>query len=76
MLPVFTLNRLNIPTVNQSKHSGIIISEKKCAPDLKRQMRKIYANVNMSKRTVLYLNPTVLICIVPYYGMIILKLHK
>ena len=43
--PVFTLNHLNIPTVNQSKHLGNIISENNCAPDLKRQMCKLYANV-------------------------------
>ena len=45
--PVFTLNHLNIPTVNQSKYLGIIISENNCAHDLKRQMCKLYANVNM-----------------------------
>ena len=45
--PVFTLNHLNIPTVNQSKYLGIIFSENNCAPDLKRQMCKLYANVNM-----------------------------
>ena len=45
--PVFTLNHLNIPTVNQSKYLGIIISENNCAPDLNRQMCKLYANVNI-----------------------------
>ena len=45
--PVFTLNHLNILTVNQSKYLGIIISEKNCASDLKRQLCKLYANVNM-----------------------------
>ena len=45
--PVFTLNHLIIPTVNQSKYLGIIISEHNCAADLNRQMRKIYANFNM-----------------------------
>ena len=45
--PVFTLNHLNILTVNQSNYLGIIISENNCAPDLKRQMCKLYANVNM-----------------------------
>ena len=45
--PVFTLNHLNIPTVNQLKYLGIIISENSYAPDLKRQMCKLYANVNM-----------------------------
>ena len=82
---VYTLNQLNIPTVNQSKYFGIIISENNCAPDLKRQMCKLYANVNMIIRKFsrcspyvkcfFYLNPTVLTCIVPYYGMIVLKLH-
>ena len=49
--PVFTLNHLIIPTVNQSKDLGTIISENNCAPDLKRQMCKIFANVNMIIRT-------------------------
>ena len=44
---LFTLNHLNIPTVIQSKYLGIIFSENICAPDLKRQMCKLYANVNM-----------------------------
>ena len=71
--PVFTLNHLNIPTVNQSKYLGIIISENNCAPDLKRQMCKLYADVNMIIRKFsrcspdvkcfFYLNPTVLTCI-------------
>ena len=82
--PVFTLNYLNIPTVNQSKYFGFIISENNCAPDLKRKMCKLYANVNMIIRKFsrcspdvkcFYLNPTILTCIVPYYGMIVLKLH-
>ena len=36
-----------LPLVNQSKYLGIIISENNCVPDLKRQMCKLYANVNM-----------------------------
>ena len=48
--PVLTLNNLNISTVNQSKYLGIIISENNCAPDLNRQMCKLYANVNMITR--------------------------
>ena len=69
--PVFTLNHLNIPTVNQSKYLGIIISENNCAPDLKRQLYKLYANVNIIIRKFsrcspdgksFYLNPTVLTC--------------
>ena len=45
--PGFKLNHLNIPTVNQSKYLGIIICENNCAPNLKRQMYKLYANVDM-----------------------------
>ena len=48
--PVFTLNHLNIPTVNQSKYLENINSENNCAPDLKQQTCKLYANVNMSIR--------------------------
>ena len=42
---IFTLNHLNIPTANQSKYPGIIIIKNNCAPDLKQQMCKLYANV-------------------------------
>ena len=42
-----TLNHLNIPNVNQSKYLGIVINETNCNPDLKRQMCKLYANINM-----------------------------
>ena len=45
--PTFTLNHLNIPNVNQSKYLGIVINETNCNPDLKRQMCKLYANINM-----------------------------
>ena len=79
------LNHLNIPTVNQSKNLRILIIENSCASDLKRQMCKLYDNVNMIIRTFskcspdekcfFYINPTVLPCIVPYYGMIVLKLR-
>ena len=41
------LDHFNIPSANQSKYLGFIISENNCAPDLKRQMWKLYANVNM-----------------------------
>ena len=43
----FTLNHLNIPNVNQSKYLGIVINETNCNPDLKRQMYKLYANINI-----------------------------
>ena len=44
--PTFTLNHLNIPNVNQSKNLGIVINETNCNPDFKRQMCKLYANIN------------------------------
>ena len=47
--PVFTLNHLDVPTVNQSKYLGIIIRENICVPDLKRQMSKLHANVNRNR---------------------------
>ena len=79
--PVFTLNHLNILTVNQSKYLGIIISENNCAPDLKRQMCKLYANVNMIIRKFSKCSLDVKCFLFksylyfPYYGMIVLKLH-
>ena len=82
--PTFTLNHLNIPNVNQSKYLGIVIMEANCNPDLKRQMCKLYAIVNMIIRNFskcsldvkcFFLNLTVLICIVLYCGMIVQKLH-
>ena len=45
--PTFTLNYLNIPNINQSKYLGIVINETNCNPDLKRQMCKLYDNINM-----------------------------
>ena len=44
---IFTLKRLDIPNVNQSKYLHIVINETKCNPDLKRQMCKLYDNVHM-----------------------------
>ena len=51
--PNFTLNHLNMPNVNQSKYLGIVINETNCNPDLKRQMCKLYANINMLIRKIL-----------------------
>ena len=48
--PVSTLSHLNISTVIQLKYLKIIISENNCAFDLKRQMCKLYANVNKITR--------------------------
>ena len=48
--PCFNLNRLEIPRVDQCKYLGIMISIKKCDIDIKRQMRKLYANINILSR--------------------------
>ena len=47
---VFYLNRLEIPRVDQCKYLGIMICTKNCDIDLKRQMRKFYANINILSR--------------------------
>ena len=57
--PTFTLNHLNIPNVNQSKNLGIVINETNCNPDLKRQMCKLYANINMLIRKFTKCSPDV-----------------
>ena len=44
--PDFALGEKVIPSVDQCKYLGIIISVKNCDADLKRQMRKYYANAN------------------------------
>ena len=43
--PNFALGEKFIPSVDQCKYLGIIISVIKCDADLKRQMRKYYANL-------------------------------
>ena len=48
--PSFFLDQMNIPTVEQSRYLGIIISVKNSDLDIKRQMRKMYANVNLVLR--------------------------
>ena len=60
--PTFTLNHLNIPNVNQSKNLGIVINETNCNPDLKRQMCKLYANINMLIRKFSKCSPDVKCC--------------
>ena len=45
--PNFALGVKVIPSVDQSKCLGIIISVKNCDADLKRQIKKYYANANM-----------------------------
>ena len=48
--PCFYLNKLEIPKVDQCKCLGIMISIKNCDIDMKRQMRKFYANINILSR--------------------------
>ena len=45
--PNFALRVKVIPSVDQCKYLGIIISVKNSEADLKGQMRKYYANANM-----------------------------
>ena len=48
--PCFYLNRLEIPRVDQCKYLGIMICTKNCDIDLKRQMGKFYASINIVSR--------------------------
>ena len=48
--PCFYLNWLEIPRVDQCKYLGIMICTKNCDIDLKRQMWKFYANINILSR--------------------------
>ena len=45
--PFFFLDQMKIPTVEQWIYLGITISVKNSDLDIKRQMRKMYANVNL-----------------------------
>ena len=57
--PCFYLNRLEIPRVDQCKYLGIMICTKNCDIDLKRQMRKFYANINILSRKFAKCSPDV-----------------
>lgn len=48
--PVFYLNHTIIPHVSTCKYLGITISDGTCDVDLKRQLRKFYANANLLLR--------------------------
>ena len=80
---VFYLNRLEIQRVDQCKYLGIMISIKNCDIDIKRQMRKFYANINILSRKFSKCSPDVKctlfkaffpICIVLHCGIIALLL--
>ena len=45
--PFLFLDQMNVPTVEQCRYLGIIISVKNSYLDIKRQMRKVYTNVNL-----------------------------
>ena len=65
--PDFALGEKVIPSVDQCKYLGIIISVKHCDADLKRQMRKYYANANMLLRKLSYCSPDVKCCMFKSY---------
>ena len=76
------LNLLKIPIVESCMYLGINISTKNSDLDLKRQMRKIYANTNLLLRkflnvlwmlNVIYSRHIVLIYIVHQCGLTALK---
>ena len=48
--PSFYLDQMKIPTVKQCKYLGITISTQNSDIDLKRQMRKLYPNINLLLR--------------------------
>ena len=73
---------MKILIVTHCKYLSVIVSERNSDKDLKRQMRKFYANANMlikkfSKCSVMsnvtYIRLTVQQCIVQLYGLIALK---
>ena len=66
-IPDFALGEKVIPSVDQCKYLGIIISVKNCDADLKRQMRKYYANANMLSRKFSYCSPDVKCCMFKSY---------
>ena len=66
-IPDFVLGKLVIPAVDKCKYLGIIISEANCDGDLKRQMRKYYANANMLLRKFSYCSPDVKCCMIKSY---------
>ena len=65
--PCFYLNRLEIPRVDQCKYLGIMICTKNCDIDLKRQMRKFYANINILSRKFAKCSPDVKCTLYKYF---------
>ena len=65
--PSFVLGKQIIPAVDKCKYLGIIVSETNCDRDLKRQMRKYYANANTLLRKFNYCSPNVKCCMCKPY---------
>ena len=65
--PSFVLGKHVIPAVDKCKYLGIIVSETNCDNDLKRQMRKYYANANIVLRKFSYCSPDVKCCMFKSY---------
>ena len=45
--PTLYLNNLEMPRTDQCQYLCIMVSTKNCDIDIKRQMRKLYANINI-----------------------------
>ena len=60
-----------IPDVDKCKYLEIIVSEANCDGDLKRQMRKYYANVNMLLREFSYYFPDAKCCMFKSYCIVL-----
>ena len=65
--PSFVFGKQLIPAVDKCKYLDIIVSEANCDGDLKRQMRKYYANANVLLRKFSYCSPDVKCCMFKYY---------
>ena len=73
--PSFYLDQMKIPTVDHCRNHSIATFTNNSDVDLKRQMRKLYANVILLLRKFSYLKRIVLTFIVSLCGLIVLKLH-
>ena len=63
----FVLGKQIIRAIDKCKYVGIIVSKTNCDGDLKRQMRKYYANTNMLLRKFSYCSPDVKFCMFKSY---------
>ena len=57
--PTLHIGQINIPNITDCRYFGITISVKNCDLDLKRQIKKCYANANMLLRTFVKCSPDV-----------------